>query len=147
MKVEDRQILERAEKMMVRWMCGVTLKNRITSEELRNRMSIEAVTEIVRRGRLRWFGHVERKVDDDWVKKCTKVEVVGKVGRGRGRKTWLQCVNSDMKDLGLRVGEPRTGSCGEGRFLVKRLSRACMEKQTLNIDDDDDDDLLAMAEA
>ena len=33
------------------------------------------------------------------------MEVVGKVGRGRGRKTWLQCVNSDMKDLGLRVGE------------------------------------------
>ena len=60
-------------KMMVRWMCGVTLKNRITSEELRNRLSIEAaVTEIVRRGRLRWFGHVERKADDDWVKRCTK---------------------------------------------------------------------------
>ena len=37
MKVEDRQRLERTEKMMVRWMCGVTLKNRITSEELRNR--------------------------------------------------------------------------------------------------------------
>ena len=41
----------------------------------------------------------------DWIKKCSKVEVVGKVGRGRGRKTWLQCVNSDMKDLGLRVEE------------------------------------------
>ena len=35
----------------------------------------------------------------------TKVEVFGKVGKGRGRKTWLQCVNSDMKDLGLRVEE------------------------------------------
>ena len=62
-------------------------KNRITSEELRKRLSIEAVTEIVRRGRLRWFGHVERKADNDWVKKCTKVEVVEKVGKGRGRKT------------------------------------------------------------
>ena len=105
MKVEDKQRLERAEKMMVRWVCGVTLKNRITSEELRNRLSIEAVTEIVRCGRLRWFGHVERKADDAWVTKCTKVEVVGKVGKGRGRKSWLQCVNSDMKDLGLRVEE------------------------------------------
>ena len=27
----------------------------------------------------RWFGHVERKADDDWVKKCSKVEVVEKV--------------------------------------------------------------------
>ena len=65
---------------MVRWMCGVTLKDRITSEKLRNSLSIEAVTDIVERGRLRWLGHVERKADDDWVKKCTKVEVVGGVG-------------------------------------------------------------------
>ena len=52
------------------------------------------MTEIVRRGRLRWFGHVERKADDGCVKKCAKVEIVGKVGKGRGRKTWLQFVNS-----------------------------------------------------
>ena len=39
------------------------------------------------------------------LRSAQKVKVVGKVGRGRGKKTWLQCVNSDMKDLGLRVGE------------------------------------------
>ena len=38
MKVEDKPRLERAEKMMMGWMCGVTLKNRVTSEELRNRL-------------------------------------------------------------------------------------------------------------
>ena len=37
MKVEDKQRLVRTEKMMARWMYGVTLKNRVTSEELRNR--------------------------------------------------------------------------------------------------------------
>ena len=68
MKVKDKQRLERTEKMIVRWLCGVTLRNRLTSEELRNRLSIEAVTEIVRHGSLRWFGHVERKADDDCVK-------------------------------------------------------------------------------
>ena len=52
MKVEDKQRLERTEKMMVRWMRGVTLKNRITSEELRNHLCMEAVYEIVRCGRL-----------------------------------------------------------------------------------------------
>ena len=72
MIVDDRQRLKRTEKVMVRWMCGVNLKNRITSEELRNRLSIEAMTEIVRRGRLRWFGHVERKVDDDLVRSVQK---------------------------------------------------------------------------
>ena len=71
MKVEDKRSLKRTEKMMVRWMCGVTLKNRITSEELRNRLSIEAVTEIVRRGRLRWFERLKSKAGNDEVKKCT----------------------------------------------------------------------------
>ena len=33
-KTDDLLRLERAEKMMVRWMCGVTLKNRISSREL-----------------------------------------------------------------------------------------------------------------
>ena len=26
---------------------------------------------MVRRGRLRWFGHVERKNGDDWVSACS----------------------------------------------------------------------------
>jgi len=29
---------------------------------------MESVSDVVRRGRLRWFGHVERKEDSDWVK-------------------------------------------------------------------------------
>ena len=82
---------------------SISLKNRITSDELRIRLSIEAVSEIVRYSRQRCFGHVERKADDDWVKKCTKVEVFGEVGKNRGRKTWLQCVNRDITDLGLLV--------------------------------------------
>jgi hypothetical protein len=45
------------------------------------------VTEVVRRGRLRWFGHVERKDGNDWVKACQRVKAAGKRGRGRGRKT------------------------------------------------------------
>ena len=59
MKVQDKHRLKRTEKMMVRWICGVTLRIRITSEELRNRLCIESLSEIVRDGRLKWFWHVE----------------------------------------------------------------------------------------
>ena len=37
MRVEDMRRLERAEKMMIRWMSGVTLRNGKSSEEIRNR--------------------------------------------------------------------------------------------------------------
>ena len=43
MKVEDLHRLQRAEKMMARWMCGVTLKDRKPTDELRQRLGIEDV--------------------------------------------------------------------------------------------------------
>ena len=77
--------LERAEKMMIRWMCGVTLRNGKTSEEIRNRLSIVSVSDLVRQGRLGWFGHVERKDAADWV--STRRNMAVSRERGRGRKT------------------------------------------------------------
>ena len=43
MKVEDMQRLERTERMMGRWMCGVTLKHRIASKDLNGRLGIQSV--------------------------------------------------------------------------------------------------------
>ena len=102
-KVEDMQRLERTERMMVGWMCGVGLRSRISSEELNARLGVEAISEIVRRGRLRWYGHIERKGSDDWVSACRDYEVVGQRSRGRGRKTWAECVRHDLQSLGLRA--------------------------------------------
>ena len=102
MKVNDMRRLVRTENSMVRWMSGVTLKDRRPSEELRLGLGIEGVEEVVRRGRLRWFGHVERKEADDWVSKCRNLVVVGGVKKGRPRKTWMECVKEDMKECGLR---------------------------------------------
>jgi hypothetical protein len=68
-------------------MCGVTLKHKKSIEVLR-RLGIQSVSDVIRRGRLRLFGHMERKEDSDWVKACKWVEVNGKTGCGRGTKTW-----------------------------------------------------------
>ena len=37
-------------------------------------------------------GHVLRKDDNDWVKKCMEYEVVGSRLRGRPKRTWLEAV-------------------------------------------------------
>ena len=45
------------------------------------------------RSRIRWFGHVGREKDDQqWINKCIDFKVCGSVGRGRPRKSWLECV-------------------------------------------------------
>ena len=58
MKKANLQSLERTERMMVRWMCGVSLKDRKCSVDLYSLMGVQSVDEVVRWGRLRWFGHV-----------------------------------------------------------------------------------------
>ena len=44
---------------MIRWMDGISMKDGRTSEELRRMVGVEP---IIRSGRLRWYGHVMRKV-------------------------------------------------------------------------------------
>jgi len=69
--------LQRAEMRMVRWMCGIKLKDRFPSKELRERLGIDEIALILQQNRLRWYGHVLRKEDDDWEKKCMEYEAEG----------------------------------------------------------------------
>ena len=118
MKVDDMQRLVRSKNSMVRWMSGVSLKDKRSSEELRSGLGIVGVDSVVRRGRLRWFGHVERKEAGDWVSKCRNLEVVGGVRKDRGRKTWMECVKKDMKECGLKRKMRRIGLYGVRQLLV-----------------------------
>ena len=43
------------------------------------------------------YGHVLRKDDDDWVKKCMEHEVEGPRPRGRPKKTWKEVVRDDCQ--------------------------------------------------
>ena len=85
--------------IICQWMSGVTLKDRRTSVELKQGLGIESVDRVVSHGRLRWYGHVERKNADDWVSECRNLEMVGGIRKGRGKKTWIECVKTDMKKL------------------------------------------------
>ena len=71
MKSEDLLRFQRAERM--RWMCWVKLEYRRPSTELSKCLDVEPVADVVRRGRPRWFGHVERKSGNDWVSACSEV--------------------------------------------------------------------------
>ena len=70
---------------MIRWMCGVKLNERKKNEELKELLGLEPVSLMIKKSRLRWFGHVERKDDNDLVKCCTTWEVEG-ISRQDARK-------------------------------------------------------------
>ena len=76
MKVEHELKMNHTEMSTIRWMCGVKLNERKKSEELRD-LGLEPVSLMIKKSRLRWFGHVERNDDNDWVKRCITWEVEG----------------------------------------------------------------------
>ena len=82
----------------------MSLKDRKHSVDLYSILGVQSVAEVVRRGRLRWFGHVECKSGDDWVLACRNVVVAGERYVGKGRKTWRECVKDDTDELGLHPG-------------------------------------------
>ena len=84
MKVEHELKTNCTEMSMIRWMCGVKLNDRKTSEEL---LGLEPVSLMIKKSRLSWLGHVEQKVDNDWVKCCIMWEVEGIRQRGCPKKT------------------------------------------------------------
>ena len=75
------------------------MKDRRTNEEFRRLVGIAPITTVIRSGTLRWYGHVMRKGEEDWVKKCMEFRVEDRRLVGRPRRTWLESVETDMAEL------------------------------------------------
>ena len=67
---ENKVALQREEMSMVRWMRGVKLQVKIPSKGLTERLGLDDIISVQQQNRLQWYGHVLRKEDNDWVKKC-----------------------------------------------------------------------------
>ena len=130
MKVADLNRLERTDRMMVRWIYGVSLKDRYPTVDLYQSLGVENVAEVVRCSRLRWFGHVECKDKDDWVSACRYLHVDGTRPRGRGQKKWEECAEDDMRSLGLNRKDAQDREVWRSCTSGNRLTHARMEKKT-----------------
>ena len=101
-KVEESQRLHRNEMSMIRWMCSVTMRGRYHCEELRAWVGINPIVDVMRQRRLRWFGHIERREDNSWLKKVQILAVDGHIECGRPHKTWEHVTMEDLRVKGLR---------------------------------------------
>ena len=75
---------------MIRWTCGVSMKDRMTSEDLRELVGVEPITTVIRSGWLRWYEHVMRKGDEDWAKKSIELNPEDRLEdqQGHGYRVW-----------------------------------------------------------
>ena len=98
-------------------MCGVKLKERLPSKELRERLGIDDIAMVLQQNRLRWYGHVLRKDDDDWVKKCMEYEGEGPRPRGRPKRTWREVVREDCQ--ARKMNKEYAMDCCHWRKMIK----------------------------
>ncbi|CAH9081006.1 unnamed protein product [Cuscuta epithymum] len=75
---------------MLRWMCGHTRKERLKNEIIRQKVGVAHIEDKMQESRLRWFGHVGRRLSDAPVR---RVERWGdEAGRRRGipKESWIK---------------------------------------------------------
>ena len=74
-KIRHVQQLSVAEIRMLRWIYGHTRMDRVRNDDIRDRLGIALIEEKLVQYRLRWFGHVQRRV----------LSQANNMRRGRGR--------------------------------------------------------------
>jgi len=103
--------LRRAGMGVVGWMCGVELKDRLPGGELRERLGVDDMALVLQQNRLRWYGHVLRGDDDDWVRRCVGHQVEGPGPGGGPEGTWREVVREGCQARRLS-GEDAVDRCG-----------------------------------
>ena len=99
---DDLYRLKRCDYAMLRWICGVRIMQPHSTDNLRRRLQVPCIEEVLRWNRLRLFGHRQRQDDSLWTKKIMTLEIDVPTPRGRPKLRWRDVVNADFKKLRLK---------------------------------------------
>ena len=98
-QVEEMEV---AKMKMLRFATGVTRKDKIRNEHIRNIVKVKRLGMKMREGRLRWYGHVMRR-DQEYVgRKMMEMELPGKRRRGKPKRRFLDVMKEDMGEVGAK---------------------------------------------
>ena len=75
--------LEVNEMRMLRWMCGVTRRDKIRNEHIRGTTRVVQASKQITEKRLKWYGHVRRMKEEHILRRMLDVDIPGKRRRGR----------------------------------------------------------------
>ena len=89
----------------------VCLKERKLSKELLGRFNVLPSRYATESPTMVWECLMK---EDNWVKKCRVMEILGKRERGRPKKTWEQVIVMDLRKLGI------TRSMAHGRLTWRQ---------------------------
>ena len=133
-----KQRITSTERRMVRMMCGVSLADRVPTEQLFGRLNIDCpVLSEVETSQLRWFGHVMRRDTADPISLALDLKVEGKRPKGRPMKTWIFEVKSLMKTRRLKKEDTLKRDSWRSAIQGRPPFSVDWDKAEGNYDDDD----------
>nr|GFB74470.1 polyprotein, putative [Tanacetum cinerariifolium] len=92
-------MVEVAELRILRWTCGKTFLDMIPNGVYRAQLEVDSIINKMREVRLRWFGHIRRRLQLAPVRRVEALVVDGLRRRGRPKLRWEDRVKHDMKEL------------------------------------------------
>ena len=102
MTVTNMKKLEAAHHRWQRRILGIIWKDKVTNEEVRRKTGLEKLEVILKRRRLRWWGHLQRMSTNRISKQALHwAPADGRRKRGRPKKNWKSTITDDLKDLGM----------------------------------------------
>ena len=111
---------------MIGSMCGISMKDRRSNEELRRMVGVEPITTVIRSG----YTEMVWTCDENWVKKCMEFQVEGRRPVGRPRRTWFESVEADMAEL--EIDEEDVNDRKKWRGNVMKRKSNPIRKWTIN---------------
>ena len=81
----------------IRWICGIKDRDEATSSSPRWKLDTNDVTSVIRWRRPRWYGHVQQATS--CIKTITNFPIPGTKKRRRPRKTWSECVKTNVNNV------------------------------------------------
>ena len=101
MKVTNKRQIATTEMRMLRGILGVSKRDHMRNEDIRRILHITPIDEVMRCGRLRWFGNVQRRDADNVTRRVMNLAIPGTRRGGRPKKTWNQQLKDDMTAVGV----------------------------------------------
>ena len=103
LKENEKPILRRTERAMVRAMCGQKVVDRKTTKKQMDMLGLkETINRLATVNGVRWYGHVLRRDDDSVLRVALDLEVSGNRKRARPKKTWKKQVEDETEKIGLK---------------------------------------------
>ena len=81
----------------------------------------ETIDQLVKANSVHWYGHVLRKEKINFLRRALDSKVKGTMIRGKPKKTWLETVVEQSREVGMNVCDAKHRS--RWRLRVNTISR------------------------